>query len=142
MRTHLLMVGLVVAGAGCGGSNIATVSGRVTLDDKPVPNAMVIFEPLANEKDPGPGSQGRTDQNGRFTLETMTGAKSGALVGPHRVRITLYEGEEEVPSSGSDMKFRRRIIPDEYNARSTLTFDVPPGGSTEANFDLKSRPTR
>jgi hypothetical protein len=57
------------------------------------------------------------------------------LIGLHRVTITAYEGEA-VPSSGSDMVFRKRLIPDAYNVNSKLNFLVPAGGSTEANFDL------
>ncbi len=140
MRLHFPIVVLLLFTAGCGGSKIVSVSGRVTVGGKPIANAMVIFEPLSKEENLGPGSQGRTDKNGQFTLELMTGKKTGAFVGTHLVRITAYEGEEEIPSSGSDMKFRKRIISDDYNVNSKLTFKVPPGGTTEANFDLPAVP--
>jgi hypothetical protein len=142
MRLQLSITGLLVFAAGCGGTNIVEVSGRVKMGDKPIANATVIFQPLSDEPNAGPGSQGRTDKNGQYSLQLMTGAKSGALVGRHRVTITAYEGEEETPSSGSDMKFRKRIVPDAYNVNSKLTFDVPPGGTTEANFELQAAPPR
>jgi len=53
------------------------------------------------------------------------------------VIITAYEGDGSVvPSSGSDMKFRKALLPDEYNASSKLTFDVTAGGAANADFNL------
>ena len=69
-------------------------------------------------------------------IAIMTGGGKGALIGKHKVSITGYEGDDAVPSSGSDMAFHKRIVPDEFNVTSKLTFDVPPGGTIEANFDL------
>ena len=141
MRTCLAPVALLFLVAGCA-QNVAPVSGRITLDEKPLANATVIFQPISDDPNPGPGSQGKTDRNGQFTLKLMTKANTpGATVSKHKVSITAYEGDDtEVPSSGSDMKFRKRIVPAEYNAKSTLTFDVPAGGTSSANFDLKSEP--
>src|SRR5262245_49156908 len=136
MRLHLVIAGVALFAAGCGGQKIVPVSGRVTLDGKPLVNATVVFQPISDEKNPGPGSSGKTDKDGRFTLELTTGKESGALVGLHKVSITAYEGDGEVPSSGSDIVFRKALLPDEYNAKSKLTFDVPAGGTPEANFDL------
>jgi hypothetical protein len=128
-----------MAGVGCG-ENVAPVSGKVTLDNKPLPNATVIFFPDAGVKIPGPGSKGKTDANGEYSLQLMTKDVRGAIIGKHKVQITAYEGDDgTVPSSGPDMKvFRKILVPDRYNGNSELTFDVPPGGSTSANFDLKS----
>jgi hypothetical protein len=136
MRFHFLTVGLLVSAAGCGDARVVPVSGRVTLGDRPVANAAVVFQPLSGERNPGPGSHGKTDSQGRFTLQLMTGGRTGALVGPHKVSITAYEGDGEAPSSGPDMVFRKRLIPDEYNVNSKLTFEVPAGGTAQANFDL------
>jgi hypothetical protein len=141
MRVRFLMIGLLCASGaaiGCGGPKYVPVSGRVTLDGKPLVNATVVFQPVSEERNPGPGSHGKTDRDGRFTLTTMTDGKAGALVGKHKVTITAYEGDDEIPSSGSDMKFRKRIYPVEAEGESKLTFEVPAGGSNEANFDLST----
>ena len=137
MRAVFLAVGFLLA-AGCGGNKVVPVSGTVTLDDRPLAHATVTFQPTADEKEPGPGSAGKTDENGRFTLQLMTKDTRGALVGTHRVSITAYEGGGEVPSSGSNMVFRKALVPPEYNVKSTLTFEVPAGGTTSADFQLKS----
>ena len=137
---HLLVTGLVVVAAGCG-AKIAPVSGRITLDTKPLVNATVIFTPDSEEKNPGPGSQGKTNADGEFTLQLNTGTQMGAIVGKHKVSITSYEGDDgSIPSSGPDMVFRKALVPPIYNTETNLTFEVPGSGSTSANFDLKSNP--
>jgi hypothetical protein len=136
MRFPVVMVGLLVFAAGCDGPRIVPVSGRVTLGNKPLANATVIFQPLSQEKNPGPGSQATTDSDGRYVLQLMTENRKGALEGWHKVSITAYEGDGGVPSSGSDRVFRKALIPDEYNANSKLTFEVLSEGTVLANFDL------
>jgi len=138
MIARFVIVGLIVCAGGCGGPRVVPVSGRITLDDKPLANATVIFEPLSEQKNPGPGSHGKTDADGRFALQLLTQDRQGAIVGWHRVSITAYEGGDEVPSSGSDMVFRRALLPDEYNADTKLKFEVPAAGTAEANFALRS----
>lgn len=138
MRFPFLMTVVLVFAAGCGNTKVVPVSGRVTLANKPLAHATILFQPLSEDKNPGPGSSAKTDANGQFTLELMTGERKGAIVGEHKVSIVAYEGDGAVPSSGSDMVFRKALIPDEYNAASKLTFTVPPGGTTKADFDLPS----
>jgi hypothetical protein len=135
----LLTVALLLSVAGCGKST-APVSGRVTLDNKPLVNATVIFTPDSTEKNPGPGSRGKTDANGQFSLDLLTGEGKGAIPGKHVVSITSYEGDDVIPSSGSDMAFRKAIVPRRYNVKTELRFDVPVAGSTKADFNLQSDP--
>jgi hypothetical protein len=140
MRFRFLVVGLLLALAGCGRGNVAPVFGRVTLNDKPLPYATVIFQPDSQERNPGPGSAGKTDAKGQFTLHLMTGNAQGAVLGRHKVSITAYEGDDVIPSSGSDMMFRKALLPLKYNAQTELTFDVLPGGTTSADFNLYTQP--
>jgi hypothetical protein len=140
MRVLLLALCALVGAAGCARHSIVPVSGKVTLDGKPLVRAIVIFQPESEELNPGPGSQGRTDTSGEFTLQLMTKDVKGAMVGRHKVSITAYEGDDTVPSSGSDIVFRKPLLPPEYNSETKLRFDVPAAGTTAANFDLKSAP--
>jgi hypothetical protein len=123
--------------AGCGGPHpIAPVSGRVTLNGHPLAKAAVVFQPVPVQGDinPGPGSGGFTDADGRYTL-TLTGKdKSGAVIGKHRVRITL------VPESNpnDDTSRPTKQLPGRYNRDTKLEFDVPRGGTRSADFDLKT----
>jgi hypothetical protein len=132
----------VLAGAevGCSSSKIAPVSGLVTLDGKPLDGVHVGFQPIAKPGDmnPGTGSYAITDANGQYTLLLVDGEMPGAIVGKHRVEITA---RSEIPAN-IDVPKRpppKVFVPARYNQQSELTFDVPPGGTTAANFDLKSK---
>ena len=144
-----LLLGVVT---GCGDkSKYAPVSGVVKLNGKPYPNAAVFFQPLGGKDNPNPGrgSSGVTDENGRFTL-LYDGSEPGAVVGKHYVRISTVPGsgvKEPPPEEGSpdgvvgaraELEFDP--IPVEWNEKSEKTFEVPPGGTDQANFDITSDP--
>jgi hypothetical protein len=130
----------LAAVVGCGRSDIVSVSGVVKLDGKPYPNAVVSFQPLGTKDNPNPGrgSAGVTDAQGRYAL-TYDGVKPGALVGKHRVRIfTQFKdgpGEGEAPARGGAGR-SVEPIPVEWNEFSKKDFDVPAGGTETANFDI------
>jgi hypothetical protein len=139
-RVRLGLVGLLlVAVAGCG-ANVAPVSGRVTLDKKPLANARVVFQPASTDKEPGPGSVGMTDAEGKYSLQLMTGNGQGALVGKHKVSITAYNEIADEGKPAHQKGFGTPLVGPEYNAQTKLTFDVARGGNTNANFDLPSAP--
>ncbi len=139
--------------AGCGGvGKYAKVSGVVRLDGKPYPNATVSFQPLATKGKPNPGrgSTGLTDHNGKYILLTDDG-HSGAVVGKHRIRIrTKVEDPTNVfdPTTGSPdsppvargKKADPEPIPAEWFAdHTTKEFDVPPGGTNKADFEIVTK---
>jgi hypothetical protein len=132
----------VVSMMGCAGSDkFAPLSGKVTLNGKPLAHATVSFQPFAKPGsiEAGEGSIGKTNEKGAFILSSSTG-KSGALVGKHRVSISAIDpqiGEHDTrpPRGGWP---RADKVPIRYNAKTELTFDVPPGGTSKADFDLTS----
>jgi hypothetical protein len=76
----------VVVLAGCGGpDNIGRVSGRVTLDGQPLPDALVQFSPV----NPGVPSNGTTDRDGKYELY-YTREHKGAEIGEHLVKVSTY----------------------------------------------------
>jgi hypothetical protein len=129
-----LLIGITFL-AGCG-SNSAPVSGRVTLNGKPLANARVTFQPQSGSETGGLGSSAITDQDGNYSLKFIGKDSEGAMVGKHRVTISSRSGPEEDDSG----KTSNELVPEQYNTKSTLTFEVPSGGSKEANFDLKGEP--
>jgi hypothetical protein len=140
MRTRLPLglAALLVLVPGCG-SRFAAVSGKVTLNGQPLANATVSFQPVAppGSKDPGPGSQAKTNEKGEFTLQTSTG-QNGAVVGTHRVSIIALdpqvgEGDARPPRGGWPLADK---VPPRYNANTTLSFEVPSGGTDKADFAL------
>ena len=53
----------------------------------------LLTQPIAtNSPNPGPGSFGRTDAEGRFELELVKPAIRGAIIGEHRVMIVTPSG--------------------------------------------------
>ncbi len=142
---------LAAIAAGCGGGTgfpSAAVSGRVTLDGKPLADAIVRFTPTADPAakgkaahESGPDSAGITDADGRFTLSIGDGSR-GATVGPNRVTITTVDLDESAPdytTEGLPVKpTSKEAVPARYNAQTELTFDVPPEGTDKADFPLTS----
>jgi hypothetical protein len=125
----------VLAGCGSGGKT-APVSGTVTLDGKPLANALVTFQPIATagKASAGMGSTGVTDGNGKYTLKTVDTDQAGAVVAKHSVIITMKPESSEL-----DIPKPQKGLPAKYNLQSELQFDVTPQGTDAANFDLKSR---
>src|SRR5205807_2574343 len=121
------------------------VSGVVKLYGKPYAKAVVSFQPIGTEVNPSPGrgSSAYTDENGRFVLK-CDNKINGAVVGKHLVRI-MTRGNDVVgqsPEGGSpdEASLRREVdpIPPEWHALSNVHFDVPPGGTDQANFEISS----
>jgi hypothetical protein len=120
---------LAFIAVGCGGPSdfpeIAPVTGTVTMDGQPVPNAIVTFQPL----EAGRPSYARTDENGRYEM-IYTNDNPGARLGKHLVMIsTQSDGDEDqnIPRS-------RETIPAEYNMRSNLERVVE---ATDNVFDFE-----
>jgi hypothetical protein len=136
LGTLIAAAAFAVTLAGCDSQpyQVAPVSGRVTLDDEPLPEALVTFQPIggAEAKEPGPGSFGRTDKDGRFTLRIVEPDQPGAVVGLHQVFISTATS-----AGGDGDRILGERVPRRYRD-GKLQFEVPRGGTTEANFDLRT----
>jgi hypothetical protein len=109
------------------------VSGTVTMDGKPLANVAVLFQPIGGTLNPGPGSSGRTDENGGYTLTVMGGGGKGAVVGLHRVEV-----HPTVAGGTDDRRPPQKMqIPLRYNYKSELEFEVKRGNNT-ADLHLTS----
>jgi len=140
MPKHLLLsLAWILLLAGCGSESyeIAPVSGRVTLDGKPLAECQVRFQPVAASKSnaaPGPGAFAVSDEQGRFTLRTIKPVRPGAVVGEHRVWLTTVKEEDMQSESG---QVTAEKVPPRYR-NGQLKFSVPPEGTDQADFDLES----
>jgi len=147
------LIAIAAAGllaAGCGsGPNFVKVSGVVTLNGKPYPNAVVSFQPVGSKENPNPGegSVAITDANGRFELKTRSG-QNGAVVGQHRVRIQTnrqqttgaFDPQTGSPDQGPRVRVQAEPIPvDWYSTEGNHEFTVPAGGTDQANFDIETK---
>lgn len=124
-------VSLLIGVTGCGNPGMAKVSGTVTWQGTPVPDAVVQFLPTSK-----PGAGGRTDAEGRFSLTTLKPG-DGAYVGQGRVTITPY-----VEWVGSDnprpLSRPRPDIPERYRTpdKTPLTAEVVAGKKNVIDFKL------
>jgi hypothetical protein len=127
----ILLCPLTLAGCGPSRPETVPVSGRVTLDGRPVEGATVMFSPEAE----GRPATGTTDAEGNFTLKTFEPG-DGALLGKHRVTVTKVESSGvqadrdglsgEIEPGGIQ---RTWIVPQHYSRAesSGLTVEVQPG---------------
>lgn len=130
-RVLILVVFAATVVCGCGGAgyNEVPVSGQVTYNGQPMANIHLSFQPIAKDKSGfGPGSFGRTDQDGRFELRTVYPDAPGAVPGKHRVTIS-YEDPTQQP--------RDVRIPRDY-VEGTAEFLVPDDGTDEALIAIAS----
>ena len=130
---------LLVVPTGCNSPDyqLAPIEGVVTLDGAPLAGGVVNFQPTGRTSSaPGPGSTGRTDQQGRYRLTTIND-EIGALVGMHKVKIYSYSPEDApVGDSDVDAVASAERVPEQYNYRTQLKFEVPAAGDLEADFHL------
>ena len=146
---------------GCSGSGtevqLENVSGVVTMDGKPLADAVVVFVP---EK--GNPSTAQTDAEGKYQL-AHRGNAMGAIPGKHKVLIT--QGQPPAPEIDPDADMseidpeteagledvgneessnpnansgKKNPIPAKYNTNTTLTAEVKAGENT-IDFKLESK---
>jgi len=120
------------------------VSGVISLDGKPYGQAAISFQPIGSAENPNPGrgSSAYTDDNGKFVL--ISDEHDGAVVGKHLVRITTrgrkLEGDPGVGSAdGAQVMRPVEPIPAEWHSESQKEFEVPPGGTDKADFQITSK---
>lgn len=122
----LLTIAMILGCSNAMPSNVADVSGKVTVDGKPAPGAMVSFSPTGQ----GRTSFGLTDDTGHYHL-VYTNEIPGALVGEHNVSIN------NTPPPGKPKP--SVLIPAKFTKTGKLSANVIAGEVNEINFDLKSK---
>lgn len=152
IRTAICMVALFSV-AGCGGPafKLQPVTGKVTLDGKPISDATINFTPSGA----GAAAMGRTDANGVYTLMDSRGEGApGAEQGEYKVAVLWYKpsGKDlsQQTGAGEEKKDDRAAhttvqgpaaqLPTSYLNPETsgLTASVKAGPNT-IDFDLKSK---
>jgi hypothetical protein len=129
-----LALALSATWAGCGGAGLVPVEGTVTLDGQPLATATVRL--TRNE---GPINErmfmGETDAAGHFRIATVDGSSEGAPAGDYRVSISTVK----MPPGADEMtKLPPERVPQRWRSGAEA-FQVPPEGTTEADFAMKSR---
>jgi hypothetical protein len=127
---------LLLAGAvGCGRAEMGPVSGRVTFKGKPVPMAVIRFQPQSR-----PMGVAVTDNDGRYRLSTKQ-PLDGAYGGHHVVSVYPWQlavGQEPLDPAYTPLPEDRADIPDKYRASHTspLSAEVVAGRDNTIDLDL------
>jgi len=106
------------------------VSGKVTLDSKPLTIGTITF-------DPGGGDQ-------PTALDILDGSYEGrAPIGKVAVRLSAIKKismkeKMKMEGPGYDQLVEVNMLPSRYNSESTITREVDPSGENKFNFDLKT----
>jgi hypothetical protein len=128
-------------GLACGGGckdnalGLVPVEGSVALDGQPLPRVQVMFDRPELGPNQNKPYAGKTDEQGRYTLRSLSDDRSGAPPGHYRVSLTTSVAE---PPYREDVALPPERIPIQYR-QGKLEFSVPESGTKDANFILKSK---
>jgi hypothetical protein len=116
-RLCLALLGLGLFGCG-DSSGLVPVAGTVTLDDKPLPGAIVTFYPAPGT--PGLGGGGITGLDGKYSL---TPARGGGGLAPGEYVVTVNrpvrrDGSPPPPDVPPIESDARESLPAMYSSRS------------------------
>lgn len=121
---------------GCGRRpTLVPVSGRVTLDGKPLEFGSVMIQPAA-----GPAARGAIGSGGSFTVGTFAPG-DGAIVGQATIRVACYEQQRPgAPPPQGELALGKSLIPEKYTQFETsgLTATVV-AGMAPLQIDLTSK---
>ncbi len=135
------LAGLLLLFAGCGGADYdgperAAVSGTVTVDGVPLPFGTITFKPTGD----GRMANGAIEE-GVYSIPE----ESGPNLGSYMVDIRGYanspaalgeeEGDEETEEE-QEFNLGPQIVPEAYNAATTLQVEIASGENTQ-DFPLK-----
>ena len=129
------LVFLLAGAVGCGPPLMGPVRGRVTFKGKPVPMAVVRFQPQTRQI-----GVAVTDNDGRYRLSTKQ-PLDGAYGGHHVVIVYAWQlgvGQEPLDPAYTPPPEDRTDIPDKYRVPHTspLSADVVAGRDNTIDFEL------
>ena len=128
----VMVVAVVASVSGCRNDDVelVEVTGNVTLDGEPLPEATVRFLPIVTGDEPARPSSAVTNDEGEFALGYST-TKQGARLGNYRVYISTFRNPEP------GLPGKPETVPLCYNKETTLTEEVTPE-QHEFTFNLES----
>src|SRR5262245_5494917 len=131
-RCSCVLLLTTILAAGCSrASPLVPIAGRVTLEDKPVPNMIVNFTPLGETA--GNGALGCTNDEGKYTLLDARG-EAGAYIGEYKVSFypALSRNKQVDPALDVISVPSKAGLPSIYMDPNLtpLRANVPKGGGT------------
>lgn len=120
---------LLIVLASCGSGKLQTVKvrGKVTLDDKPLPEGVIVFT-----------KDGEIPRELPIAKGTYEG---DVVVGMNHIQFAVYR-KHAAPQGGgpgADSPSLENILPSRYNQESTESREVKADGPNQFDFQLKSK---
>jgi hypothetical protein len=130
-RSAICVVAASLVLAGCGGQTTGEVSGLVTVDGVPVEIGVVRFSALDGTGQP----KGGEIRDGKYTVRDVPlGVMKVEIVGSkHGPKTKLYN-----TANSPEVSKPIRVVPERYNEKSDLKFDVKPGAN-QKDWELHSK---
>ncbi len=132
---------LCLAGCGSSGPTLYNIKGSVSLDGQPVPAGRIEFEPDTAQGNSGGMGFARI-VNG--TYDTSAPGGRGVLGGPHRVRITGYDGQTASQDESTPLTIEAKplfvgyTVNEELPSEEGATKDFPLPASAKGYDSFKS----
>lgn len=121
----LLFCCVVLLCTGCGEDKypLASVSGKVTCNGKPLKDVIVVFQPVGDQTDkefPGKPASGTTDENGEYYLSTFKPTSGdGAIIGTHTVTLSFAD-----PAMQLDCEVPEDLTATVEDKSNTINFEL------------------
>jgi hypothetical protein len=123
--------GLALVLVGCGGDNgprLASVTGKITIDGKPVSGAGIQ---MISQEPNGSVAYGMTDESGYYEM-AFGQSRKGAFPGKNKV---VLNSDSRI-SVGGEKYDGAEVFPAEYNTKSDKIVEVKDGANV-FDFDVK-----
>lgn len=117
-----LVASLLTACGGEEGPPEYTVKGTVNFDGKPLETGSIVFEDVEGKT----ASAGGGIEDGAYEFQSPPGKK--------KVKITASRTTEETDEYGEPIS--ESYIPDKYNSKTTLEFEVEPNDENVKDWNL------
>jgi len=124
-----LLLLLLLGVSGCGDSTMSDVSGKVTLDGKPVEQGVISFYPMDGKT----STTGGSIKDGTYLVKVPIGVMEVKISMPKVVgKKKLYDA-----ANSPERTLTAEALPPRYNDKSELRLEVTPG-KVEKDWELKS----
>ena len=138
------ILGVLISTPGCDGATDKfarqAVYGTVTVDGQPLAKGSISFDPDVKPDQKEVVSGGAVITNGSYSIDKAEGLTPG------KYRVSIMSLPEDPPlapgqAPGAPTKPSKPAIPipDQYNAKTTLSIEVTAGGKNSFPFDLKTK---
>ena len=134
IRRLCLVLAVLVLAVGCNGSNLASVKGKVTYNDKPVTSGTISF--ISEDR---PAAYGDLQPDGTYELHTDKPG-DGATPGSYKVIVVAMQDQENLlPEERSPLP--APTVPIKYTSLATtdLTAEVVKGKENVIDFNLTGK---